>query len=125
MTDAHFGCRLITADSSAIPDTLIDLLLNLNTLQATPCRLSATAYPIYSQYPPCLEAFSVHNLRTRCAMATREPLITGHSLYHTFFQDSRSLWFSNLLSFRTTDVMIAIENPLSRNEYTVYKMLVI
>jgi hypothetical protein len=31
MADAHFRCNLISADSSVVPDTLIDLFLNLKT----------------------------------------------------------------------------------------------
>jgi len=31
MTDVHFTCNLIDVNCPVVPDTLIDLLLNLNT----------------------------------------------------------------------------------------------
>jgi hypothetical protein len=48
----------------------------------TPCRLSATAYSIYSQLPSVPEGLpSIRNLRTRHAVVTRDPTNMGYESY--------------------------------------------
>jgi hypothetical protein len=89
----------------------------------TPCRLSATAYSIYSQVPSYLEAVSsIRNLRTRHAVVTWDPpnffRFVPHWLYGprrtatSFTTDAcSSCFFPPHLRFQLSSIILHIFEP--------------
>jgi hypothetical protein len=65
--------------------------------RTTPCRLSATAYSVYSQLPSVSGGFpSIRNLRTRHAVVTRDTRNVG---WMTIDNQNNSLTFIGLSSW--------------------------
>jgi hypothetical protein len=70
----------------------------------TPCRRSATAYSIYFQLPPYLEAVSsIRSLRTRHAVVTRDPpnmgltVLSVQEFNSSFCLESIQIWLGKII----------------------------